>query len=159
MIGPEGDVLSRFCEVVRKYKLDGVIRVCADNPLIQLPLMYPVLSFAGAYVYGGGYDYVAFDHCMQREEGFFVEYVSRHALIDSLHMVTSDYEREHVTPHIYNHPSAYRVKWLPIPPAIEAHDIRLTVDTEEDFKRAQKVYEKVGETHWFNIIDYFEGKL
>lgn len=154
MVGEEGDVLAAFYDVVRKYKLDGVFRVCADNPFIQLPLMFPVAVWGELEKL----DYVAFDHAMQRKEGFWVEYISAHALINANYKSNSQYDHEHVTPFIYNSPFRYKVKWLPIPPELEAHNIKLTVDTKNDFERAQVVYEDVGEKHWHYIIDWFYGE-
>lgn len=151
--GPEGDVLARMCEVVEAYNLDGIFRVCADNPFIQLPLMYPVV----AWMYGN--DYVAFDQCMKRHEGFFVEYVSREALFDAEKHAEEMYDRENVTSHVYNNPHIYRVGWLEIPEEFNAFKIRLTVDTQSDFEIAQEVYAHVGERHWMWILNYlYENK-
>ena len=150
MVGGEGDVLSQFCEIVGEYKLDGVFRVCADNPFIQLPLMFPILAWISEY------DYVAFDHCMQRKEGFWIEYVKASALLDANNRLALDSKRrKHVTLFIYDNPGLYKIKWLPIPPELNRYKIRLTVNTKEDFERAQDVYKDVGEKHWHYIIDWF----
>jgi spore coat polysaccharide biosynthesis protein SpsF len=152
MIGDEGDVLSRFCEVIEEYEPDGIIRVCADNPFIQLPLMFPVTAWIEDN------DYVAFDHCMGRKEGFWIEYVKSSALLDANNRAKTDYDREHVTPFICRFPSIYNIKWLPIPPELKKYKIHLTVDTKKDFERAREVYYEVGEKHWYYIIDYFHNK-
>jgi len=143
----EGDVLAQFCKIVEDYKLDGVIRICADNPFIQLPLMAPLFMWEG-------YDYVAFENAMQRHEGFFVEYISAFALLDSDTEHLISYDREHVTPFIYNNSDTYDIKWLKIPEELTVFKIRLTVDTKEDFELAQEVYKHVGERHWHYIVDY-----
>lgn len=149
MVGVEGNVLTAFCDVVNKYEFDGVFRVCADNPFIQLPLMFPVEAWSN------GNDYVAFYNCMQRNEGFWVEYISAYALLDSDKHINM--WREHVTPYIYYHQMKYKVKWLPIPELLNKYKIHLTVDTEGDFQTAQDVYKDVGEKHWHYIIDWFYG--
>lgn len=154
MVGEEGDVLSRFCDVVRTYELDGVFRVCADNPFIQLPLMFPVVAWAGDM------DYVAFYNAMQRKEGFWIEYVSTFALLDADKFIDHEglFKREHVTEYIYNHIYTYKVKWLEIPELLKKHpNIHLTVDSKNDFEIAQMVYKDVGEKHWYYIIDWFYG--
>ena len=152
MVGGVGDILSRFCEVADKFDLDGVFRVCADNPFIQLPLMFPVEAWST------NYDYVAFDHCMQRHEGFWLEYVKADALyVANNRLVLDSKRREHVTSFIYGNPGMYNIKWLPIPPELNERQIHLTVDTKDDFECAQAVYKDVGEKHWHYIIDYFYG--
>ncbi len=153
MVGEEGDVLSAFCDVVRQYELDGVFRVCADNPFIQLPLMFPVEAWATDF------DYVAFYNCMQRKEGFWVEYVKASALLDADKFIDHEglFKREHVTEYIYNHIYTYKVKWLPIPLKLKRYKIHLTVDTKADFETAQEVYYHIGEGHWWQIIDYLYG--
>lgn len=147
VVCPEGDVLAQFYKIVKDYKLDGIVRICADNPFVQLPLMAAVLMWKG-------YDYVAFKDAMRRHEGFFVEYISGYAIKEAGRLCTSPYERRHVTPFIYNHQMDYSIKWLPIPEELDRFSIRLTVDTKEDFELAQRVYEQIEEKHWYYIVDY-----
>ena len=55
---------------------------------------------------------------------------------------------EHVTIHIYTHPDDYRCEWIDCPNFIQGRDdIRLTVDTQEDFDNAQRVYFDLTLTH------------
>jgi spore coat polysaccharide biosynthesis protein SpsF len=148
-IGEEGNVLARFAEVVEKYQLSGVFRVCADNPFIQLPLMYPVAVWAEHH------DYVAFQDCMQRHEGFWIEYISAKAIYYADKILGEKHPyREHVSYYIYKSPHLFDVKWLPIPEELERYPIRLTVDTHSDFYIARKIYKYIGNQHWFNILGY-----
>lgn len=148
----EDAVLARMYCAAKTYKLDGILRICADNPFVDLGLMYPILTWAETM----DYDYIAFDNCMQRHEGFFLEYISTEALCVALNSTSSKYENEHVTPYIIERPEFFKQRILPIPPIMNKVFVRLTVDTEDDFKTAQEVYKHVGGKHWSNIYKYLE---
>ena len=151
-VNMDNNVLARIFTTANIYGLDGILRVCADNPFISLGLMYPVITWAETM----DYDYVAFDNCMQRHEGFFLEYVSTEALCMALNEITSKYDLEHVTPYIIRHPELFKQKILPIPPIMNKVFCRLTVDTENDFKTAQTVYKRVGGNYWHRVIEYLQ---
>lgn len=143
----EGNVLGQMCEIVETYDLDGIYRICADNPFVQLPLM-------GALSLWHGYDYVSFKNAMKRHEGFFCEYVSREALRQAdIELGADNKMRTNVTEWIYES-GWYNVKWLPIPEELNKFAIRLTVDTKDDFRLAQIVYTALEEKHWHYIVDY-----
>ena len=69
-LGSEDNVLKRMYETARVFGFDGIFRVCADSPFIQLPLLYPIKKWAET----GKYDYVGYYKSMRRHEGFFLEY-------------------------------------------------------------------------------------
>lgn len=148
-IGNEDDVHDRFCKFVIRYQPEGVIRICADNPFVSTALMYPIETWGKS----GLYDYVSFKGAMQRHEGLFCEYISESALMDMKTKPLSRYDKEHVTPYIYR-TADYGQLILPIPPELNIYDIRLTVDTNEDFKIAQQVYRYIGERYWGLIIEW-----
>lgn len=150
--GSEEDVLGRIYEVVDIYNLDGILRVCADNPFVDLGLMYPIITWAETM----NYDYIAFDNCMNRHEGFFLEYVSAYALNFAVIEADMSTDHEHVTPYIIRHPELFKQKILPIPPIMNEVFIRLTVDTEDDFIIAQEVYKHIGGKHWHRVVEFLQ---
>lgn len=153
-IGSENLVAGRLWQAARRFGLDGFFRICADNPFIQLPLMYPVKAWVSHEV-----DYVAYKDCMKRHEGFWLEYIKTDALEKSLYLnnKTSDYE--HVTPYIIRHPELFKQKILPIPDDITRVPIRLTVDTASDFYIARKVYKYCKDMYWAYILFYVNQNL
>ena len=153
-LGSDEDVLDRFHKFLLRFDFDGVIRICADNPCLALGLMYPIMNWGRT----GKYDYVSFKNAMRRHEGLFCEYISAFAIHDMVTRDLTDYDKEHVTPYIYNN-TYYRTLELPIPDIMEDRRIRLTVDTMDDFKIAQDVYRAVGEQYWWGIYDYLAHNL
>lgn len=153
-IGDEDDVHSRFCNFVTRYQPEGILRICADNPMVALGLSYPVEKWGVSKVY----DYVSFEGAMQRHEGLFCEYVSESALMELKNKKLSKSDKEHVTKYIYEHPDEFNILSLPVPSIMNDLPIRLSVDTISDFKVAQKVYRVVGERYWMGIYEYLYNK-
>lgn len=152
--GDKDNVLMRFHKFMLLWDVEGVIRICADNPFIALGLMYPIKVWGNS----GKFDYVSYKGAMQRHEGLFCEYISAYAIHDMIGKDLTDYDRKHVTPYIYNN-TYYRTMNLEIPPLINNETrVRLTVDTIEDFKVAQDVYRGLGEKYWGNIYKWLENK-
>jgi spore coat polysaccharide biosynthesis protein SpsF len=124
--GPELDVLARFYEAAQQFHPDIIIRATADNPLIEIGSIDRIVSALRSN---------KLDLCMERElpygaatEAFTAETLTRvHRLaVEAPH-------REHVTLYIKEHPEAFRTSF-PVPPDPLRHpQIRLTVDTPEDF--------------------------
>ena len=58
--------------------------------------------------------------------------------------------------HIHRNKWLFDCKILPMPPELDDINLRLTVDTESDFKISQKVYKEVGEDWWGYILTYLK---
>lgn len=143
--GPESDVLTRFLDVARKWSLGGVVRVCADNPFLDLRLLEEVVEAADA---DGKADYVSHrlgqTPAILTHYGFFCEW----AAVSALDRIRAESEepadREHVTRYLYRNAYAFDIQWLDAPKELENNTgIRLTVDTLEDFRMAAQLYERV----------------
>jgi len=146
----ENEVADRLLACAKIFDFDGFFRVCADNPFIQPSLIYPIKVWA----YSDRYDYVSWENAMERHEGFWIEYISTDALQKAIMCDESPETREHVTQFIRRNPWLIESKTIPIPDELNKINIRLTVDTMEDFKIAQKIYKKLGHAYWMNIIEY-----
>ena len=93
-------------------------------------------------------DYVS--HCVssgiptiKTHFGFWAEYVALKALKSVSDMTDESVYHEHVTNYIYTHPDSFKVRLIPIPLALENRKIRLTIDTLDDFRMQQGIYESV----------------
>ena len=139
--GSENDVLDRFIKTAEEYQLDGIIRICSDNPFIDPEGIKTLIEKAQ----DSDADYIGFRinglPSIKTHFGFWGEYVTLDAL-KKVAATTDDVQaHEHVTIYIYTHPEDYRCEWIDCPDFIQGRDdIRLTVDTLEDFGNAQQVY-------------------
>ena len=73
--------------------------------------------------------------------GFWAEYVTLEALEKVQALTQESLYHEHVTNYIYTHPQDFKIKWLETPKVLQGReDIRLTIDTQQDFIDAQEIY-------------------
>lgn len=145
--GSEEDVLERFIKAAEENDIEGVIRICSDNPFMDWKgvslLVQKALAFEGDYI---GFR-VKSTPSVLTHFGFWGEY----ATLNALKRVYNETEigsaaHEHVTYHIYSHPEEFVCEWIDCPDYLrERDDIRLTVDTPEDFKNASIIYSALKE--------------
>jgi len=131
--GPKDDVLERYCRVIRHFSLTRVIRATGDNPFVFADAAFAVneeaLTLNADYAGYSGLPY-----------GSGVESVCADALLLAGEKAVSVYDREHVCPYLYNHPEIFRLHRPLAPVYWQSPDIRLTVDTREDYENAVKFY-------------------
>jgi spore coat polysaccharide biosynthesis protein SpsF len=133
LIGPEEDVLERYCLAVRRFNIDTVIRATADNPFVFADAAAAIAAEALAL----GADYAGYAGLPL---GAGVEAVCASALLRAEKEAASGYEREHVCPHLYGHPEKFLLHRPLAPLRWQGKNVRLTLDTEEDYERAQSLY-------------------
>lgn len=65
---------------------------------------------------------------------------------------------EHVTLYLYTHPEQYHCEWIDCPAFLSGrNDIRLTIDTPQDFRNAQDVYKALNaQKNDFDLKDIVE---
>lgn len=144
--GSEDDVLSRFIGAAKANSIDGIVRICSDNPFLD---WHGVAALIGKAKESNA-DYIGYrinnTPSIKTHFGFWGEYVT----LDSLKRVAATTDEksahEHVTIHIYTHPDEYKCEWIECPSFLQGrNDIRLTVDNIEDFGNAQEVFKALCE--------------
>jgi spore coat polysaccharide biosynthesis protein SpsF len=138
--GSENNVLERFTEAAKKFEIEKIIRICADNPFLNLKELDKLISIFLKY----NADYVSFitkdaTPIIKTHYGLWAEAITLDALskIETSNM----FYQEHVTNYVYEHTEKFRIKWIPI--GIEDNNIRLTTDTREDFELNQEIYTSI----------------
>lgn len=134
--GSESDVLSRFADALAANPADVVVRLTADNPLLDPAELDRVLGEFLARL--GGPDEVdyATNHTLQGGRpplGLDVEVCSAAVLERAAREARDPGDREHVTPYLYRVPGRFRVLRTAYPQP-ERSRYRLTVDTPEDLQ-------------------------
>lgn len=140
--GSENDVLDRFIKAAEENNVEGIVRICSDNPFMDWQGVSKLVEKAKS----SDADYIGF--CINEKPsilthfGFWGEFVT----LNALRRVYSTTElgtpaHEHVTFHVYKHPEEYKCEWIAGPDFLEGRDdIRLTIDTPDDLQNALKVY-------------------
>jgi len=134
--GPKDDVLARYCLAIRRTGADRIIRATGDNPFVFVDAAVSINS-EGVELNA---DYAAYS---ELPYGAGVESVSSEALLRAEREAEAPAEREHVCPYLYNHPELFRLHRPPAPPRWRAPEIRLTVDTHDDYQRALAIYRRL----------------
>lgn len=132
--GPKEDVLGRFIRALRAFHLDYCIRATADNPFVFVDSAW--LSAQETVALEADYGTIT-----SMPYGSGVEIIRAEALIRADHETRSAFDREHVCPYLYNNPDRFYLH-RPLAPQIwREPQVRLTVDTREDYERALRLYE------------------
>ncbi len=132
--GPEEDVLQRFIIAGETVQADHILRVCGDNPLIDINL---ARSLVRHHLENNA------DYCIPADPtppGTVTEMVSLKALKKIAQTTTDPVYREHVITYIHDHPETFAVEKIPAPPYLRDKTFRLTMDTEKDFQLMEKLY-------------------
>lgn len=141
--GSELDVMSRFVEAAEVYNIESIIRICADNPFLQTHLLVKLLEQKGVSdLFYMGFRLLNSLPAIKSHLGFFPEMVSARAL-QIIHNQTLDsIYKEHVTNYFYSEANqSFPVKWIDLNYSEEfVKNVRLTIDTEEDFYIANNLY-------------------
>jgi spore coat polysaccharide biosynthesis protein SpsF len=128
--GSETDVLARYEGAARAFGLDPVIRLTADNPFTDMEELDRLIELH----LDNGND---FSHSFTGlPVGVGAEIFSFDALCRSAREGCAAHHREHVDEYMIENPQVFRTGALPVPAAKNHPDVRLTVDTEEDYRRA-----------------------
>jgi spore coat polysaccharide biosynthesis protein SpsF len=138
--GSEYDVLDRFIKAADKYALDTVIRICSDNPLIDILLMDNLLY---DMIHNPDKDYYSYyfnnNPVILSHFGIFCEIVSLKALKKVFNNYGQEY-KEHVTNAIYRHEHDFNIYKKDITQLLLPYEnIRLTIDTREDLENIQSI--------------------
>jgi len=140
--GSENDVLDRFIQAARENKFDKIIRVCADNPFLDLAGMKTLIeTFEKSDA-----DYLSFQLAGNKPSilthfGFWTEAVRLIALEKAQQLTNEKLYHEHVTNFIYGNPQLFDVQLIQADPLVFSRtDIRMTLDTPEDFQVQQQIF-------------------
>jgi spore coat polysaccharide biosynthesis protein SpsF len=132
-VGPEEDVLERFCRAAARFNVRRVIRATADNPLVCPEQVRSLLELHEARGW-------QLSHYLGPPLGTGVEVIEASALAEAGERAADPYEREHVTPYLYRHPERFRVGEPPCPAAWHLPEARLTLDTSADYERLRELF-------------------
>lgn len=128
--GSETDVLARYHDCAEEYGFDPVIRLTADNPftdMVELDRLIALHESEGN----------AFTHSFAALPiGVGAEIFSMVALRQSHRDGHAAHHREHVDEYMIENPQIFKTGALAVPGTKNRPDLRLTVDTPEDYRRA-----------------------
>jgi len=140
--GSENDVLERFIQASKQFGFSKIIRVCADNPFLDFARMQTLIS---EFEHSDA-DYLSFQLAGNKPSilthfGFWTEAIRLDALEKAQELTSEKLYHEHVTNFIYGNPDLFKVQFIPADLLVFSRtDIRLTLDTPEDFEIQQQIF-------------------
>ncbi|HEX7583815.1 MAG TPA: glycosyltransferase family protein [Prolixibacteraceae bacterium] len=140
--GSENDVLERFIQAAQQNKFSKIIRVCADNPFLDLKGMQILIN----EFQQSDADYLSFELAGNKPSilthfGFWTEAVRLDALEKAKKLTFEKFYHEHVTNFIYGNPTLFNVQFILADSLVfSRNDIRMTLDTPEDFEIQKQIY-------------------
>lgn len=137
--GSENNVLERYHETALKFGSSRIVRVTADCPLIEPSIIDLCIE---KFEKEKGMDYLSNISVRTFPRGLDVEVFSFDALERAWKRAKEPYEREHVTPYIWeNKNGEFKIGEVLRASPEYARNYRLTVDYPEDFEVVKKIYE------------------
>lgn len=151
--GSEMDVTSRLLGAAAEHGIDVIVETTGDCPLIDPDVVDQCIR-----VYReSGVDYVS--NVLERTYpiGMDTQVFSTAVLADVDTRTESPFDREHGAVFIYRNTQIYSVKNVPAPPGFTDPELRLTLDTAEDFEMINHIFEDLYEKDpAFDLAAIFE---
>lgn len=151
--GEEDNVLKRFYDCAVKYKINTIIRVTSDCPLIDKAI---ILKGVEEYQKVKNHEFIYVSNTIERTyaRGMDFEIFSFEALEDAFRNAKEFPDKEHVTPYIWKNKSN-KIVIKQVTDSEDNSDLRLTLDTKED----QILLTKLIENYNADNLSYNEIKL
>jgi spore coat polysaccharide biosynthesis protein SpsF len=137
--GSEDDVLARVLGAAQAFRADVIVETTADCPLLDPAVVDMVVADFRL----GGADFVSNTLTYTTPRGTDVRVFKTDALGE---INCTSYDRadhEHVSLHFWEHPERYRLRNVRTELPAEVANLRLTVDTVEDFELVREIYEEL----------------
>jgi len=134
--GSEQDVLDRYLRAADEFESEIVVRITSDCPLIDAAVVDRVIT---AFL-DEAPDYASNTLERTYPRGLDTEVLSRAALERAWREADQPYQREHVTPFIWQQPSLFRL--LSVTDNEDHSRHRWTVDTIDDLRFVRSIYER-----------------
>lgn len=147
--GSEQDVLARYYHCAKQYEFEHVVRLTADNPFTDIEELDRLIDLHL-------HDANAFTHSFgSLPIGVGAEIFSFPALERSWQEGHAPHHREHVDEYLLENSAIFKTGALAVPATKNKHELRLTVDTEDDWRKADALVRQVG-VEWLTTEQIIE---
>lgn len=135
--GNSKDVLDRYYQCAKKFAISTIVRITADNPLIDPILVDNVIQKFRS----GNFDYVSNAHIRSFPFGTETEVFSFNALECAWKNAKTDHERGHVTSYFYNNSDTFRT--FDMINTENISNLHWTIDKIEDLELVREIVSKI----------------
>lgn len=137
--GSEEDVLGRVLQAANAFAAEVIVEITGDCPLIESTKVDAMLS---------SFMKMSIDFMVNRLDGSYPDgmglRIFKKELLHKIDHLTKDpVDREHVTLYVWEHPELFSIHHFNNRLNPKYWDLRLTVDTPEDFDLISKIFEEL----------------
>ena len=135
--GEVDNVLDRYYQCAKNFSISTIVRISADDPLIDPTIVDRVIE----KFYSNSYDYVSNTNPRTFPQGNEIEVFSFETLEFAWKNAKKISEKEHVTPYIYNNKEKFRM--ANVEHSKNLSSLRWTVDTQSDLDFVRLITSKI----------------
>lgn len=148
--GSKENVLFRYYFAAKENNIDLIVRITSDCPCVDADIIDLTVDDHTNKIA----DYTSNSLIRTYPHGLDVEVFNFNALEKAYKNATKEYEKEHVTPYINRNPQKFKINIVKAPKELYAPDMRITLDTEEDYALLCAVYDYLyPKNKYFNTYD------
>ena len=140
------DPLNCFAKLISRFKAQSIVRIDITTPFVDPALIDRLATTAERNQKA---DYVGFCSrdgrpAVQSRVGVLAEWCRAEAILKADVVANQHGDRQHPTRFVFSHPEIFQLRLIPIPEPLDREDLRLKVDLEEDWDRANEIYDALG---------------
>lgn len=156
--GSEEDVLSRYYYAAKENSAEVVIRVTSDCPCLDYEILDDMIKVFRIVNKDSCIDYL--NNTIERTfpRGYDAEIFTYDVLKKAFNNAKIDYEREHVTPFIYDKKNGFKL--YSYKGEFDYSKYRVTLDTEEDFQVISAIYNELFKNERYfllhEVVDFLD---
>jgi spore coat polysaccharide biosynthesis protein SpsF len=140
------DELGRLVDAVSEFRADAILRISIDHPLVD-PVLLDRLAIDAAE--HPGIDYLGYclpdgRPAVRSPLGLFGEWFRTKALIRAHRDGAARAAAQSVTELFCGHPEKFQLRLLSIPVELQRDDLRLAIDSLDDWEVAQAIFDALG---------------
>lgn len=149
--GDLNNVLDRFYNAAKQFSLDLILRITGDCPAVDYTIIDKLI---GDHI-DGGYDFSTLSGIKRTFPiGIDASVFSFELLKEAHSFAVHDYEKEHVTSYFYkSHPEKFSILSFEAPFHYNFPELRLTLDTPEDYIFLCAIYDFLHEKNPLFSLD------
>jgi spore coat polysaccharide biosynthesis protein SpsF len=139
--GSEENVLERFYLCAMTYGFNHIVRLTGDNPFTDIVELDNLIDL---HLHTGS----DFSHSLTSLPVGVGAAVFTFNALEKCHLEgKAPHHQEHVDEYVLEHPEIFKISILEVPKSKHSPDIRLTIDTEEDYRKARYIIAHASSLH------------
>jgi len=150
------DALGQLADALTTYPAEGVVRVGIEQPFVDPELIDRLIARARQHP---NCDYIGYcsrngKPAIQSSLGMFGDYFQTRALLIADREAELQDDRANVTRYLYSRPDKFLVRMIPVPAQLDRDDLRLRIESADDWEHAQQIVDALGDEHldWQRIV-------